>query len=167
MTATNPPNDLDWLLRRIVERLPDARAAVLASADGVRTHRHGISGDEADRLSAIAVGLYSLGRGIGRFGGHSTDVVRQVIVEHADALLFVAGAAPGTVVAVLTTPNADPGLVGHEMAQAVSAVTKHLATAPRSLANGSGSAGDTSGTSPASSLAGSGGGGGGQEPPRR
>jgi predicted regulator of Ras-like GTPase activity (Roadblock/LC7/MglB family) len=131
MSVTNPPQDLDWLLGRIVERLPDARAAVLASADGVRTHRYGVDEDDGDRLAAIAVGLYSLGRGIGRFGGHSTDVVRQVIVEHADALLFVAGAAPGTVVAVLTTPDADSGLVGHEMAQAVAAVAKHLAIARR------------------------------------
>lgn len=132
MSAMNPPTDLDWLLGRIVERLPDARAAVLASADGVRTHRYGVDEDDGDRLAAIAVGLYSLGRGIGRFGGHSTDVVRQVIVEHADALLFVAGAAPGTVVAVLTTPDADSGLVGHEMAQAVAAVARHFATARRS-----------------------------------
>lgn len=136
MSATNPPQDLDWLLGRIVERLPDARAAVLASADGVRTHRYGVDEDDGDRLAAIAVGLYSLGRGIGRFGGHSTDVVRQVIVEHADALLFVAGAAPGTVVAVLTTPEADSGLVGHEMAQAVAAVAKHLTTARRGSSGG-------------------------------
>lgn len=132
MNATEPvTNDLNWLLDRIVRRLPGARAAVLTSTDGIRTHHAGIGEDDADRLAAIAVSLFSLGRGIGEVGGHSTDVVRQVIVERTDALLFVASAAPRTVVAVLTAPDADSGLVGHEMAQAIAAVAKHLATAPR------------------------------------
>jgi predicted regulator of Ras-like GTPase activity (Roadblock/LC7/MglB family) len=130
-TTEATTNDLKWLLNSIVQRLPDARAAVLTSTDGIRAHHAGIDADEADVLAAIAVGLFSLGRGIDPFGGHSTGVVRQVIVERNDALLFVASAAPRTVIAVLTAPDADPGLVGHEMAQAVAAVAKHLETAPR------------------------------------
>ncbi|MEY9860810.1 putative regulator of Ras-like GTPase activity (Roadblock/LC7/MglB family) [Catenulispora sp. GAS73] len=133
MTTTEPAtNDLSWLLDRIVQRLPDARAAVLTSTDGIRAHHTGVDIDDADRLAALAVSLFALARGIDSSAAHSTDVVRQVIVERDDALLFVASAAPRTVVALLTSPSADPGLVGHEMAQAIAAVSKHLATPSRS-----------------------------------
>ncbi|MBL1066436.1 roadblock/LC7 domain-containing protein [Streptomyces sp. 7-21] len=125
------PADLDWLLASFVQKVVHARSAVVASSDGVKKHVYGLDNDQADRLSAIATGLCSLGRGVGEFVDHGSGKVRQVVVEHEDALLFVSKAGPGAVLAVLTTHEADLSLVGYEMAQLVKSVASYLATPER------------------------------------
>jgi predicted regulator of Ras-like GTPase activity (Roadblock/LC7/MglB family) len=134
-TATSPSAgqsaDLDWLLEQFVKRVPHARSAVVASTDGVRKHTHGLGVDDSDRLSAIATGLFSLGKGIGHLHGQAGGEVRQVVVEHDGALLFVSAAGAGAVLAVLASGEADPALIGYEMAQLVKSVSGYLSTPPR------------------------------------
>ncbi|MDT3397714.1 roadblock/LC7 domain-containing protein [Streptomyces sp. B1866] len=123
--------ELDWLLANFIERIAHTRSAVVASSDGVKKHLHGLTADQADRLSAIATGLCSLARGVGDFVEHSTGKVRQVVVEHDDGLLFVSRAGNSAVLAVLASHEADLSLVGYEMAQLVKSVASHLATPVR------------------------------------
>lgn len=122
---------LSWLITGLVERVPHARSALLLSADGlVRAHTQDLAKNDADHLAAIASGLWSLAAGVGRkFAG--SDAVRQVNVELEGALLFVAAAGFGTCISVLTSDEADPGLIGFEMAQLVRGMRAHLETAPR------------------------------------
>lgn len=126
--------DLGWLLRRLVERVPRTRSAVLLSADGLAIAYHGLGPDAADQLSAIAAGLLSLARSAAvRFG--ESDGVRQVVAELDDTLLFVSSAGFGSVLTVLADHEADPSVLGYEMSQLVKSVRPVLTAPPR---NGSG-----------------------------
>jgi predicted regulator of Ras-like GTPase activity (Roadblock/LC7/MglB family) len=122
--------DLGWLLRGLVESVPHTRSAVLLSADGLSTAAYGLGHDHADQMSAIASGLFSLARTAGvRFGG--SDVVRQVVAELDDTLLFVSSAGYGSVLTVLAGREADAGVLGYEMGQLVKSVRPFLATPAR------------------------------------
>lgn len=129
--SPDQPSGLDWLLEQFVKRVAHARSAVVASTDGVRKQVYGLNRDEADVLSAIAVGLFSLGRRIGSLGRQGSGAVRQVAVEHDDAYLFVAAAGVGAVLGVLASTEADPGVIGYEMTQLVKSVAPYLATPAR------------------------------------
>ncbi|HEV2638934.1 MAG TPA: roadblock/LC7 domain-containing protein [Actinocrinis sp.] len=122
---------LSWLITGLVERVPQARSALLLSADGlVRARTSDLEKDDADHLAAVASGLWSLASGAGRKFAES-GAVRQVVVEMDGALLFVGAAGFGTCISVLTSDKADPGLIGFEMAQLVRSVRPHLETAAR------------------------------------
>ncbi|MFG1608550.1 roadblock/LC7 domain-containing protein [Actinoplanes sp. NPDC049265] len=125
-----PSQDLVWLLSGLVDRVPDTRSALLLSSDGLRKAAHGLDTDGADHLAAVASGMFSLARSAGvRFGG--SEVVRQVVAELADSLLFVSAAGSGAVLAVIAGKQADPGVLGYEMAQLVKSVRPFLATPTR------------------------------------
>ena len=137
MSRTDPARtsqDLVWLLSGLVERVPDTESALLLSSDGLRKAAHGLDDDGADHLAAVASGLFSLARSAGtRFGG--SDGVRQVVAELDESLLFVSAAGSGAVLAVIAGKNADPGVLGYEMAQMVKSVRPYLATPVRSDAD--------------------------------
>ena len=130
-----PESDLDWLLRGLIERVLHTRNAVLLSADGLTTAVHGLSADDADHLSAIASGLFSIARSAAsKFG--TSDGVRQVVAELDDTLLFVSSAGYGSVLAVLADREADAGVLGYEMVQLVKSVRPFLGTPARNAAAG-------------------------------
>jgi predicted regulator of Ras-like GTPase activity (Roadblock/LC7/MglB family) len=138
-----PVGGLDWLLDGLRERVPGIAGAVLASRDGIRLAVTGLSGDQADREAAVVCGLLSMARGTGAAIGWSGGV-RQVVVEHDEGMLFVMAtgghASAGleqrprivdSVLGVLATSEADPRLVGAEMAALAGSVAEHLVTAIR------------------------------------
>ena len=122
--------DLNWLLDNLVERVVDARHAVVLSADGLLIGKsEGLSRDDSDQLSAMASAFQSLARGAGRhFGGGQ---VRQTIVEMEHAFLFVTAAGRGACLAVLAVESADVGLIAYEMNLLVKQVGVYLSSAPR------------------------------------
>jgi predicted regulator of Ras-like GTPase activity (Roadblock/LC7/MglB family) len=122
--------DLNWLLDNLVERVVDARHAVVLSADGLLIGKSdGLSRDDSDQLSAMASAFQSLARGAGRhFGGGQ---VRQTIVEMEHAFLFVTAAGRGACLAVLAVESADVGLIAYEMNLLVKQVGVYLSSAPR------------------------------------
>ena len=128
-------SDLSWLLRSLLDRVPHSRSAVLLSADGLTTAVHGLSPDDADHLSAIASGLFSIARSAAaKFGG--SDGVRQVVAELDDTLLFVSSAGFGSVLTVLADREADAGVLGYEMFQLVKSVRPFLGTTVRNSPDG-------------------------------
>lgn len=128
--SANRPTDLGWLLSGLMERVPHTRSALLLSSDGLKKAYYGLDADNADQLSAIASGLFSLARSAGaRFGGGSG--VRQVVAELDDTLLFVSAAGSGAVLAVLAGREADAGVLGYEMSQLVKSVRPYLTTPAR------------------------------------
>lgn len=122
---------LAWLLEKFVQRVPGAVSAVLASDDGLRESVYGLDEIHRDRLPAIISGFASLAGGVGQVAGDPGGRMRQVIVEHDAALLFVQTAGPGGLLGVLAERDADAGLVGYEMAALVSQLPSHLSTPAR------------------------------------
>ncbi|RJL32686.1 roadblock/LC7 domain-containing protein [Bailinhaonella thermotolerans] len=121
---------LGWLLDDLISRVAPVRHVVLLSSDGLAI---GASKDlrreDSEHLAALAAGFQSLARGAGNhFGG---GAVRQTIIEMEDAFLFVTAAGQGTNLAVLSTADADVGLIAYEMAMLVKRVGQHLSTNPR------------------------------------
>lgn len=130
MTDDDTGTDLDWLLGNLVAAVPGATSALLLSADGLPAARHGLDDEYADKLAAMASGMCSIARNIGRvFSG--SGLLRQIVTELDGLILFVSAAGSNSVLAVLTTRNADPGVVGHEMTQMVKSVAPFLSSQPR------------------------------------
>jgi uncharacterized protein len=129
MTTTSL-REVNWLLDNLVERVSHVQQAVILSRDGLTVGAsQGISREDAEHLSALAAGLQSLARGAGQHfhGGE----VRQSIIEMEAAFLFVMAAGQGSCLAVLTSADADAGLVAYEMALLVKRVGPHVETPPR------------------------------------
>ncbi|GAA2094053.1 roadblock/LC7 domain-containing protein [Actinomadura alba] len=122
--------ELNWLLNELVGRVHHVRQAVVLSRDGlVVGASQGMSREDAEHLSALAAGVQSLARGAGRHfvGGE----VRQTIIEMESVFLFVTAAGQGTCLAVLSSSDADAGLIAYEMATLVKRVGLHLSANPR------------------------------------
>jgi predicted regulator of Ras-like GTPase activity (Roadblock/LC7/MglB family) len=122
--------DLTWLVDELVDRVAEARHGVVLSADGLRiASSRDIGREDAEHLSAVAAGLQSLARGVGRrFDGGD---IRQTVVEMDSAFLFVTAAGHGACLAVLGTADADVGLVAYEMAMLVTRAGEYLAARAR------------------------------------
>ena len=130
MTEESTAGQLSWLLDSLVTKVEQVRQAVLLSQDGlvVATSRS-MSREDGDHLSALAAGVQSLARGAGRHFGGGT--VRQTIIEMESALLFVIAAGQGTCLAVVSSAEANVGVMAYEMAMLVRRMGKHLTAPPR------------------------------------
>ncbi|GAB3970279.1 roadblock/LC7 domain-containing protein [Actinoallomurus acanthiterrae] len=128
---TEPPTELAWLLDDLVKRVNEARHAIVLSADGLLMAASADLGqDDAEHLSAVAAGIQSLAKGVGeRFEG---GPVLQTIVEMRSAYLLVTIAGQGACLAVLSSEQADIGLVAYEMEMLASGLGHHLTAASRS-----------------------------------
>ena len=113
--------DLDWVMSRFVEEVPDAAHAILVSADGLlMASSTSIPGERAEQVAAVSSGLASLAVGAARlFEGGS---VMQTIVEMEMGFLMLMSVGDGSNLTVLTTEEADIGQVGYEMALLVERV---------------------------------------------
>jgi len=107
--------DLTWLMGRFVSQVPSVREAVVVSSDGLPlVASAGIAREDGERLAAVASGLIGLAYGsAGRFG---MGAVTNVIIEMEEGWLFVTGIRDGSVMCVVTGPDADIGMIGYEMA---------------------------------------------------
>lgn len=130
MQKSGAAADLTWLLDDLVRRVPEARHAIVLSADGLlMAGSQAFPQDDAEHLSAIAAGIQSLARGAGeRFGG---GPVRQTIVEMKSSFLLVTVAGQGACLAVLSAEEADVGLIAYEMAMMVTKLGHHLSSPAR------------------------------------
>jgi predicted regulator of Ras-like GTPase activity (Roadblock/LC7/MglB family) len=127
---TSAASDLTWLVDDLVDRLAEVRHAVVLSADGLRnTSSQGLGREDAEHLSAVAAGVQSLARGVGKH--FNAGEVRQTVVEMDDAFLFVIAAGHGACLAVMSAADADVGLVAYEMAMLVTRAGEYLATRAR------------------------------------
>ena len=85
MTENSAPDDLrqlDWLVSRFVDEVPDAAHAILVSADGLlMAANSSIPGERAEQVAAVSSGVASLAVGAARLfeGG----AVLQTVVEMA------------------------------------------------------------------------------------
>lgn len=132
MTAATPHQspDLTWLLQGLAREVPLIRGSVLLSSDGMTMAAAGVDQTGADYLAALASGLFSMARTAGsRFDGDSE--VLQVVIELKFSQVFITWAGFNSVLAVLAKEEADPAVVGFEMAKLVKAVRPFLSTPTR------------------------------------
>jgi predicted regulator of Ras-like GTPase activity (Roadblock/LC7/MglB family) len=131
--SPNQAQDLAWLLRGLGEEVPVIRGSVLLSADGMLKASDGFDRASAEQLAALASGLFSIARSAGtKFDG--SNEVRQVVTELKSSQLFISWAGYNSVLAVLARGEADPAVVGFEMARLIKSVRPFLGTATRSAA---------------------------------
>lgn len=137
MSAVSPnqARDLAWLLRGLGEEVPVIRGSVLLSSDGMLKAAHGFDRVSAEQLAALASGLLSIARSAGTRFDRSNEV-RQVVAELKSSQLFISWAGFNSVLAVLARGDADPAVVGFEMARLIKAVRPFLDTAARPAATG-------------------------------
>lgn len=120
-TTSGDSRDLDWVMSRFVEDVPDAAHSILVSADGLlMASSTSIPGERAEQVAAVSSGLASLAVGAARLfeGG----AVMQTIVEMEMGFLMLMSVGDGSNLTVLTTEEADIGQVGYEMALLVDRV---------------------------------------------
>lgn len=130
MTQTETAGELSWLLDNLVSQVEHVRRAVVLSSDGltVAASRE-LSREDAEHLSALAAGMQSLAKGTGNH--FSSGEVRQTIIEMDSDFLFIIAAGQGTSLAVMSSADADVGLIAYEMAILVRRMGKYLAAKPR------------------------------------
>ncbi|MEV1007424.1 roadblock/LC7 domain-containing protein [Streptomyces sp. NPDC049881] len=135
-TPWPPRTDPSWLLAHLVDRLPQARKAVLLSSDGLPRAAHGLDPEDADQLAALASGLHALARTAGSGPAAPGGRVRRITVRLDSGLLIVTAAGQAAALAVLADPDADAAALGHEMALLVRSVRAALAIPLRQGARG-------------------------------
>lgn len=124
-------NELGWMLDEVV-KMPEARHAILLSADGMlRAHSAGIDRDEAERQAAGLSGLQSISRSTSEFCGRDESPWRQTLVEFAGGYVFLIAAGPGAYLAVSATENVDMEAVTYRMQKLVDRLGKELTAPPR------------------------------------
>ena len=137
MTRAIPPpgppgsdRDLRWLLDRLLVQVGGIDMAVLLSADGLLlTGSAGMSTETAEHLAATGSALIGLARSTGRQFGRGK--VHQAAIEMDGGYLLVAAAGRGTGLTVLTSPDADVGMIIYEMHLLVRRVGSHMRVASR------------------------------------
>ncbi len=133
--ASGDERDLDWVMSRFVEEVPDAAHSILVSADGLlMASSTSIPAERAEQVAAVSSGLASLAVGAARLfeGG----AVMQTIVEMEMGFLMLMSVGDGSNLTVLTTEEADIGQVGYEMALLVDRVGRMIQAQARVPANG-------------------------------
>ncbi|MFS8199405.1 roadblock/LC7 domain-containing protein [Streptomyces sp. CWNU-52B] len=128
----NTEEKLGWLVQGLLARTPGARHALVLSRDGLKLCRTPeLSADQADQLAAIAAGIQSLSHGASIQFGDGTGGVRSAMTEFYGGILFIIEAGEGAHLAVVTTEEADAGIVGHTMGELVEQLGEHLSARPR------------------------------------
>jgi predicted regulator of Ras-like GTPase activity (Roadblock/LC7/MglB family) len=133
MSTTHLSDDarnLSWLVSNFTTKVPGVANTLVLSADGLPLAlSDNLDREAADQLAAIASGLSSLTHGAARL--LAAGAVKQTIVEMEAGFMFVQTISDGSILSVLTTTDADLGLIGYEMALLVSRVGDVLTPALR------------------------------------
>lgn len=124
-------NELGWMLDEVV-KMPEARHAILLSADGMlRAYSEGIARDEAERQAAALSGLQSISRSTAEFCEREETPWQQTLVEFAGGYVFLIAAGPGAYLAVSATESVDMEAVSYRMQKLVDRLGKELTSPPR------------------------------------
>ncbi|WP_330457457.1 roadblock/LC7 domain-containing protein [Streptomyces sp. NBC_00820] len=129
--------DMEWLLSNLVAAVPQTIGAVVTSSDGIPKHFHGVDQDDADAVSAVASGVFSLCRGVSRFFPKDPKAPAvQTILETSVGLMFAARVGDNSVLAVLAEQGVDVGVVGYQMRMLANRAAPILGTPARTAAAG-------------------------------
>ena len=125
MSLSNEANSVNWLMVSFVDRTPGVDQAVAVSSDGLLLAMSAtLDRSAADRLAAIITGMRALSHGAANELRQGPVV--QVLIELANAYLFVSSISGGSTLGVIASKNCDLGLVGYEIAMLVDRVGAQL-----------------------------------------
>jgi predicted regulator of Ras-like GTPase activity (Roadblock/LC7/MglB family) len=125
VSLSNEATNVNWLMGNFVEQTPGVEQAVAVSSDGLLLAVSAtIDRAAADRMAAIITGMRALSHGAS--GELHKGPVVQVLVEMANAYLFVSSISDGSTLGVVAARNCDLGLVGYEIAMLVDRVGAQL-----------------------------------------
>lgn len=128
MTLSDQANNVNWLMANFVRSTPGVDQAVAVSSDGLLIALSSqLERAAADKLAAIITGMRALAHGAANELGKGQ--VLQVLVEMANAYLFVAAISGGSTLGVVTSRGCDLGLVGYEITLLVDRVGPQLTPA--------------------------------------
>lgn len=129
-------NELGWMLDEVL-KVPEARHAILLSADGMlRAHSAHIGRDDAERLAAGLAGVQSISRSTAEFCGSRDTPWRQTLIEFGHGFVFLVAAGEGAYLAVSTGEHVDMEAVTYRMHKLVDRLGQQL-TSPARLDTGS------------------------------
>ncbi len=124
-TLTSQVKNVNWLMSRFVSDTVGVEQAIAVSSDGLlMAISSNLDRASADKMAAIVTGMRSLSDGAARVLGKGG--MSQVLVEMHDAYLFIATISGGSSLGVVTSKNADLGLVGYEITLLVQRVGTQL-----------------------------------------
>lgn len=124
-------NELGWMLDEVL-KVPEARHAILLSADGMlRSHSADIGRDDAERLAAGLSGLQSISRSTAEFCGTQDTPWRQTLIEFAHGYVFLVAAGEGAYLAVSTSEMVDMEAVTYRMHKLVDRLGRELTSPAR------------------------------------
>jgi len=128
MALSDKANNVNWLMANFVRSTPGVEQAVAVSSDGllIALSSH-LERAAADKLAAIITGMRALAHGAA--GEMAKGQVMQVLVEMANAYLFVAAISGGSTLGVVSARDSDLGLVGYEITLLVERVGAQLTPA--------------------------------------
>jgi predicted regulator of Ras-like GTPase activity (Roadblock/LC7/MglB family) len=122
------PSHEDWKLADLAA-IRGVRFALVLSTDGVHKIQNGdIGRDEAELVVAACAGIRSLAKSLEQPLG--VTGFQQSLYEWSDGLLFVRGAGDGSCLAVATTAEINPGVIGQAMAERVLRVGEDALSTP-------------------------------------
>ncbi|WP_173390978.1 roadblock/LC7 domain-containing protein [Actinomadura litoris] len=134
-------HQLSGILQNFTGRVAGVTGALLVGRDGLKSAFTGIDLDQADRAAAWLSSIHSLARVAAQQGGFEGGGLRQAVVEHDMALVFLmstdhavldlGGDVVGSVLGVWARPDADVGVIAHQMSLLVRSVAEHLVEATR------------------------------------
>lgn len=128
MTLSDQATNVNWLMANFVRSTPGVDQAVAVSSDGLLVALSTqIDRASADKLAAIITGMRALAHGAANELGKGQ--VLQVLVEMANAYLFVAAISGGSTLGVVAARDCDLGLVGYEITLLVDRVGPQLTPA--------------------------------------
>lgn len=124
-------NELGWMLDDVL-KVPEARHAILLSADGMlRAHSAGVHRDDAERLAAGLSALQSISRSTAEFCGTAESPWRQTLIEFGHGFVFLVAAGEGAYLAVSTGDEVDMEAVTYRMHKLVDRLGKELTSPAR------------------------------------
>lgn len=129
-TAETHSNSLGWLLDEHIGAVPDVRYAVLVSGDGLLKSRTRTLGQtEAEKYAALTAALRATAFAFRELTGD--ERMRQVLVELEGCISLTTVAGDHSLLSVCTEPDADIGLISHQMAALAVRTRGQLGTAER------------------------------------
>jgi uncharacterized protein len=125
MSLSHEANNVNWLMANFVERTPGVDQAVAVSSDGLLLAMSTtVDRPAADRMAAIITGMRALAHGASS-ELHRGPVV-QILIEMAEAYLFVSSISGGSTLGVVASKDCDLGLVGYEITMLVNRMGAQL-----------------------------------------
>jgi len=125
MSLSHEATNVNWLMANFVERTPGVDQAVAVSSDGLLLAMSTtVDRAAADRMAAIITGMRALSQGAA--SELQRGPVVQILIEMAEAYLFVSSISGGSTLGVVASKDCDLGLVGYEITMLVNRMGAQL-----------------------------------------